>query len=123
MNTYIIKARYEYLSLSEGKRFTDWFVFDSTPADEKTTNEKIKELKKEYGYIDKQTKLKHEYMLYSYDAYLSDIEHANERIHQQMIESANYFKSDEYKELQKRKRKEARERKQRKNEYMSALNN
>ena len=123
MSTYIIKARYEYLSLSEGKRFTDWFVFDSTPADENTANEKIKELKKEYGYIDKQTKLKHEYMLYSYDAYLSDIEHANERIRQQTIENANYFKSDEYKELQKRKRKEARERKQRKNEYMSALNN
>lgn len=123
MSTYIIKTRYEYMSLSEGKRFTDWFVFDNTPTDEKTANEKIKELKKEYDYIDKKTKLNHEYMLYPYDVYLSDIEHANERTQQLMIESANYFKSDEYKELQKRKRKEARERKQRKNEYMSALNN
>lgn len=114
---FIIKKRYEYFS-SEGKQFTDWFVYDATPVDEKTGNERIKQAKNEFKDIEHITKLKHEYQLFDYDEYVRLEDECKKQIAEKQASEHEYLQSDEYRELQKRKRAEARERKSRQKQYI-----
>lgn len=113
---YIIKKRYEYIS-SNGKQFTDWFMFDSTPTDKDTAEEKIKQMKTAYKDIERITKEKHEYTLCDYDEYIKETKEEQKQIEKKRIEEKKYLESDEYRELQRRKRAESRERKQRQKLY------
>lgn len=114
---FIIKKRYEYFS-SEGKRFTDWFTYDATPVDEKIGNERIKQAKNEFKDIERITKLKHEYQLFDYDEHVRLEDECKKQIAEKQASEHEYLQSDEYRELQKRKRAEARERKSRQKQYI-----
>lgn len=62
INKYIIFERYEYWG-KNGKTFTEWFraPIPEFYDDEKSAKEKIKEIKSNFGEMNKITKCKHEY--------------------------------------------------------------
>ena len=113
---YIILARYEVWT-SHGKDWTKWFAYNTTPMSENEANEVIKTTKKDFGFIDQKTKLKHEYMLKEYDEYVQEQKEMAEHLIEVNKRQQEYLKSDEYKELQKKKRQAAKERKERQKKY------
>ena len=115
-NKYIILSRYEVWT-SHGKDWTKWFTYNTTPMSEKEANEVIKNTKKDFGFIDQKTKLKHEYMLKDNAEYLNEQKEMIKHVEEINKKQAEYYKSDEYKELQKKKRQAAKERKERQKKY------
>lgn len=113
---YIVICRYEYVS-SGGKEFTKWFVEDSTPRELDDTKQKIKKLKGDCKDIDTKTKLKHEYDVKLYSEYLKELEEIKNRASEATRKYEEYKKSDEYKAIQKRKRQQAKEAKERQKRY------
>ena len=113
---FIIKCRYQYWS-DNGKDFTDWFVQDSNKYDEQSGNEKIKQMKKDFKFIDDKTHLKHEYKLTPYDEYLSELSDIEKHIQKAHERDEKYFASDEWKELKHKKYVARKERKQHQEEY------
>lgn len=116
-NKFVIECRYEYWS-STGKTFCDWFVRDTNPLSENDANEFIKQYKKDFKFIDEKTKIKHEYRLKSYSEYQEDMKALRNDIKKIGKEHEKYLKSNEYKELQKKKRQSAKERKERQKKYL-----
>ena len=115
-NKYIILSRYEVWT-SHGKDLTKWFAYNTTPMSEKEANEVIKNTKKDFDFIDQKTKLKHEYMLKDNEEYLNEQKEMIKHLEEVNKKQAEYYKSDEYKELQKKKRQAAKERKERQKKY------
>ena len=62
--------------------------------------------------------MKHEYQLQSYDDYLSETEIQKKTINEACARNEAYYKSDAYKELLKKKRQAAKERKERQKKYL-----
>lgn len=119
---FIIIYRYEHLS-KDGKRFTDWVNFEVEPMDKEEALNKIKELKTEVKDIDKKTKLKHEYDIKPYSQYVSEVEELYKTINELNKKNKAYFKSAEYKELQRKKRQSAKELKERQKKYIEEHKN
>lgn len=115
-NKYIILSRYEVWT-SHGKDWTKWFAYNTIPMSEKEANEVIKTTKKDFDFIDQKTKLKHEYMLKDNEEYLNEQKEMIKHLEEVNKKQAEYYKSDEYKELQKKKRQAAKERKERQKKY------
>ena len=115
-NKYIILSRYEVWT-SHGKDWTKWFAYNTTQMSEKEANEVIKTTKKDFDFIDQKTKLKHEYMLKDNAEYLNEQKEMIKHLEEVNKKQAEYYKSDEYKELQKKKRQAAKERKERQKKY------
>lgn len=115
-NKYIILSRYEVWT-SHGKDWTKWFAYNTIPMSEKEANEVIKNTKKDFDFIDQKTKLKHEYMLKDNTEYLNEQKEMIKHLEEVNKKQAEYYKSDEYKELQKKKRQAAKERKERQKKY------
>jgi len=113
---YIILSRYEVWT-SHGKDWTKWFAYNTIPMSEDEANEVIKTTKKEFGFIDQKTKLKHEYMLKDNEEYLNEQKEMIKHLEEVNKKQVEYYKSDEYKELQKKKRQAAKERKERQKQY------
>ena len=116
MEKFVVLSRYEAWT-SSGKQFTKWFVINTNPLDEETATEYIKNQKINFDFIDKKTKLKHEYKLQDYNEYLKEQEELINRVKELNEKSKAYYKSDEYKQLQKQKRQAAKERKARQEKY------
>ena len=114
---YIIQCRYESFGIN-GKEFIPWFNWRNTPVTESEGNELIKETQKNFGYIDQKTKLKHEYRLKSYEEFIKEQEELENRLKIANEKREAYLKSDEYKELQKKKRQSAKERKERQKKFL-----
>lgn len=115
-NKYIILSRYEVWT-SHGKDWTKWFAYNTIPMSEKEANEVIKTTKKDFDFIDQKIKLKHEYMLKDNTEYLNEQKEMIKHLEEVNKKQAEYYKSDEYKELQKKKRQAAKERKERQKKY------
>lgn len=113
---YVIECRYEYVALG-GKEWTKWFIEDSTPRTQEETEEKIKLNKANCAEIDKKTKLKHEYRARLHSDYTAELEATNKRNEELAAKNKEYYKSAEYKELQKKKRQAAKELKERQKKY------
>ena len=106
---YIVTSRYQHWTSNGEIEFTKWFVLNSIPRTKKEAEEFIAETKKNFANIDKVTKLNHEFELKSYDEYLQEHEDQKKKI-EELVERRNeYYKSDAYKELLKKKRKAAKE--------------
>ena len=114
---FIILSRYECWK-SGGKTFCDWFVKDNTPMTKEEAESTIEEMKNLYNYIDKKTKLKHEYKLQSYDEYMKNDSKLQKVIEENKKQNAEYYKSAEYKELQKKKRLAKKELKEKQKKYI-----
>lgn len=118
---YIIISRYEHNG-PDGVEFTKWFVLDSRAHEKDEALERIKNIKNDFGFIDKKSKLKHEYDILAYDEYIK-----NQNIEKQLINEAKkkqdeYFHSDKYKELQKKKRIATKELKEKQKKYKEEHN-
>ena len=120
MDKFVIECRYEIWTIN-GKKFNDWYVWHSAPVTEQEGNEIINNAKTEFEYIDKKTKLAHEYRLSSYNEYLKKRNELNKYITKNSKRQEAYLKSDKYKELQKKKRQAAKDRKERKQLYEAAM--
>ena len=116
-NSFIIECRYEIFTI-EGKKFINWFVYDSTPRTETEALNKIKEIKKNLNFIDNKTKLSHEYRICEYQEYLNRLNALKETIKENKERFNEYLKSSEYKELLKKKRISAKERKEKQQKYL-----
>lgn len=116
MKQYIIECRYECWT-PRGKEFTKWFNKGCNPMTEQEAKDKIKEFKTNFEYVDKKTKLKHEYQLKDYQEYLKEKEKEQEEIEKYKKHQEEYYKSLEYKELQKKKRQANKELKERQRIY------
>ena len=115
---YIIESRYEHWTIS-GKKFTDWFIFYSNPLlNENEANELISEIKKNFKFIDDKTKLKHEYRIKDNNEYEKELKELKKKADKLSKEHEEYLKSDKYKELLKKKRQSAKERKERQKKYL-----
>ena len=119
---YVILTRYEYWSTMD-KVWTKWFIYHSNPMTKDIANELIKQIKKDFAYIDQKTKLKHEYMLKDYDEYQEEQVALLKQVKENNDKQAEYYKSAEYKELQKKKRQAAKERKERQKQYLEEHSN
>ena len=115
---FVVLTRYEIWKSGGVKDFCPWFVLNSTPRTEKEAKVFIEETNKRYADIDKKTKLKHEYQLQSYADYLSETEIQKKTIDEACARNEAYYKSDAYKELLKKKRQAAKERKERQKKYL-----
>lgn len=113
---YIVICRYEHMT-TEGKQFTKWFVEDGTPRELDDAKQKIKKLKSDCKDIDNKTKLKHEYDVKLYSEHLKELEDIKNRASEAARKYEEYKKSDEYKAIQKRKRQQAKEAKERQKRY------
>ena len=120
MDKYIIKCRYEYFA-DGGKKFTDWFIWDSTPNTEEECNEKIKYAKSAFEYIDKKTHLKHEYKLVPNEEYEKEQQEIDKHIKAAKERDEKYFASEEWKELKHKKYVARKERKQHQEEYKKMM--
>lgn len=120
MEKFIVESRYQTLT-SEGKKFTNWFIFNSDPMSEEEANNIIKDAKILFDYIDKKTKLKHEYRLSSYEDYLKNQKELNKEANKAIKDREKYVKSDAYKELQKKKRQSNKELKERQKKYLESI--
>ena len=116
MKQYIIECRYECWT-PQGKQFTKWFNKVINPMTEQEAKDKIKEFKTNFEYVDKKTKLKHEYHLKDYQEYLLEREQEQKEIKEHKKHQEEYYKSDIYKELQKKKRQSSKELKERQRKY------
>lgn len=116
MENFIIESRYEYWT-NQGKEFSNWFVLDSGKYSEKDGNEKIQNIKKTFADIDKKTKLKHEYRLLNYNEYLKAQKNLDKTVENLQKHQEKYYQSKEYKELCKKKRVSAKERKEKQKQY------
>ena len=117
---FVIECRYETWG-TNGKEYVKWFVHDSSPVTKSIGEQKIKDAKEAFGYIDKRTKLKHEYRLVSYAEYLKQQNEQIEKNKEIAKKQAEYYKSSEYKELQKKKRQAAKELKEHQKAYNEAM--
>lgn len=115
-NKYIIICRYECWTRT-GKEFTDWFAYKRDPMSKSEAEESLKECKKNCSDIDKRTKLKHEFDLKLYDEYVKEQNEIMENVKKISKEQEEYYKSDAYKELQKKKRQANKELKERQRIY------
>ena len=115
---FVVLTRYEIWKSGGVKDFCPWFVLNGTPRTEKEAKVFIEETKKRYADIDKKTKLKHEYQLQSYGDYLNETEIQKKTIDEACARNEAYYKSDAYKELLKKKRQAAKERKERQKKYL-----
>lgn len=115
-NKVIVLSRYEYLT-SNGKQFTKWFVQNINPMTENEAKEYIKNQKINSEFIDKKTKLKHEYTTKSYDEHIKEQDELKSHIKELIEKNKAYYKSDEYKQIQKQKRQAAKERKAKQEKY------
>lgn len=120
-DNFIIECRYEHWT-KNGKEFCSWYVFDSTGYTEKEAKQKIEEQKKEFDYIDVKTKLKHEYRLTPYCEYLERLQQINKEVASLKKKQEKYYQSKEYKELLKKKRIAAKERKEKQKLYEEMKN-
>lgn len=116
MEKYIIMSRYEMLG-PNGKQMCDWFVRDGSPRSKESAEEKIKEIIKNFSYIDKKTKLNHEYMIKLKSDYDKERKDLLDKIDEGKKKQEEYYKSEEYKELQRKKRIAAKELKERQKKY------
>jgi len=116
-NKYLILTRYEHRVLN-GITWTKWFPLNTHCYSKNEADELIEKNKEDFIYIDKKTKLKHEYTLKLYDEYINEQKANIDRIKKLEEESKAYYKSDKYKELQKKKRQAAKERKERQKKYL-----
>ena len=114
---FIVLSRYE-VNVKNGKEFTNWFITETKPLSELEANNKIKEYKENFGFIDQKTKLKHEYTLKDYNEYIKEQEELKNKVKELTIKNEEYLKSSEYKELQKKKRQSAKERKEQQKKYL-----
>lgn len=114
---FVIECRYEIFT-KQGKDFTKWFVYDSTKRTKDESETYIKEIQKDFGFIDTKTKLKHEYRLLSYTEYVNRIENLKDNVKVLEEKQKEYLKSDEYKELCRKKRISAKERKENQKKYL-----
>lgn len=119
---FVIECRYEKWT-NTGKEFSKWFIHESEPLTEDNAKKIIKEDKERFGYIDQKTKLKHEYRLKSYDEYLKELEDIKEHNAGLEENQKKYFASKEYKELCKKKRQSAKERKEKQKKYLEEHQN
>lgn len=117
MEKYIIMSRYEAIR-KNGVEWTDWFVVDYTSYSSQGVDQQIEELKKNFEYIDKKTKLKHEYKKVLKSKYVEERQKLLDQISEGKKKQEAYYKSDEYKELQKKKRQSAKERKERQKKFL-----
>lgn len=117
MEYFIIESRYEVRTLI-GVEFTNWFAYNTTKMTQEEAEEKINFFKENFDYIDKKTKLKHEYRLTSYDEYVANMDKIRNNVVKLNKKQAEYKKSNAYKELQKKKRQEAKERKEHQAKYI-----
>lgn len=115
-NKFIIECRYEHWNL-EGKVFCNWYAYQTIPMTENEANEYINQCKKDFKFIDDKTKLNHEYRLKSFKEYESEMKALDEDLKRMTKANKEYLKSDAYKELQKKKRQSAKERKERQKKY------
>ena len=115
---YIILSRYEIRKF-DGIEFCPWFVYKSDPLSESEANEIIKNTKKDFGFIDKKTHLKHEYMLKEYDEFVKEQKDKQNNIKKLVKKNEAYYKSDQYKELQRKKRISTKERKENLKKYLA----
>lgn len=115
---FVILTRYECWQPGPVKDFTKWFTLDNKPKTEKECKEAIKETKTRYTEIDRKTKLKHEFKIIPYEEYLADLEETKKVIEEGKKRNEAYYKSDAYKELQKKKRQSAKERKEKQKKYL-----
>ena len=115
---YVVYTRYECWKSGPVKDFCNWFVLKNTPMTESEAKEYIKNIKVIYGEIDKKTKLKHEYKIVDYQEYLDERNKmmANNKVLNKKNEE--YYKSDAYKELKKKKYKASKELKERQKKYI-----
>lgn len=118
---FVIECRYEVFT-KQGKDFTKWFVYDSTKRTKDESETHIKEIQKNFGFIDTKTKLKHEYRLLSYTEYVNHIENLKDNVKVLEEKQKEYLKSDEYKELCRKKRISAKERKENQKKYLEEHN-
>lgn len=114
---YIVYSRYEHY-LSTGKTWTDWFAVDEKPRTESEAKEYLKSVKEDYKYIDKKTKLKHEFKLGDYDEYMKNREELMKSNEDLKAKQEEYYKSDEYKKLLKSKKQSAKELKAKQQKYL-----
>ena len=119
---FIIECRYEIFG-KNGKEFIPWFTCDAHPMSEEEAKNKIKQIKNDFGYIDVKTKLKHEYRLADYNEYLKQIQQLKENNERLTEKQKAYFQSEEYKELCKKKRQSAKERKEKQKKYLEEHQN
>lgn len=115
-NKVIVLSRYEYWA-SGCKQFTKWFAQNINPMNENEAEEYIKNQKINSEFIDKKTKLKHEYTTKSYDEYINEQYELKNHIKELTEKNKAYYKSNEFKQLQKMKRQAAKERKNRQEKY------
>ena len=104
-NKYLIECRYE-VNTNHGKEWTSWFIYDIEQLTEEECKEKIKSIKNEFGHIDKKTKLKHEYRIIEYSEYEKQYKDILKQIEKQNKKYEEYIKSDKYKDLKKKIRKD-----------------
>lgn len=114
---FIIECRYEYWS-TNGKEFCDWFIYSDIPMIENDINKYIKEEEKKCKEIDKKTKCKREFRTKNYDIYVKEQKEFNKQLKNDIKKQEKYFASEEYKELQRKKRQSAKERKEKQKKYL-----
>lgn len=114
---YIICARYQMWTRN-GIEWSSDFVMKDVPMSESIAKDTIKNFKQTFDYIDKKTKLKHEYFLKEYNEYLKEFQRQMDENDILKKQQDEYFKSDKYKELQKKKRQSAKERKEKQLRYL-----
>ena len=121
MEKYIIMTRYQYINTNCDICMTDWFVLDGNSYSKQGAEQRIEEIKKAFEFIDKKTKLSHEYKM----ILRSDHEKERDELRKELDKAAKkqeeYYKSDEYKELKKKKRIAAKERKERQKKYIEEM--
>ena len=115
-DSFVIECRYETWS-NIGKKWSNWFIVESNPMSKDEANNYIIEIKNTFGFIDKKTKLNHEYRLKSYNEYTNEINNFLVEIEEYSKKQAAYYKSAEYKELQRKKRQYNKELKERQKKY------
>lgn len=120
---FVVLTRYECWQSGPVKDFTKWFILDNEPRTKKECEEVIKKTKARYADIDRKMKEKHEYKLLPYEEYLADLEETKKAIEEGKKRDAAYYKSDAYKELQKKKRQSAKERKEKQKKYLEEHQN
>lgn len=113
---YIVETRYEYMS-DHGKTFTDWFVLSSDERTEAEAKEYIKQISKEYAYVDKLTKCKHEYRYRTTEELSVDLAKIQKEIDKARARDEAYYASDKWKELKHKKYVARKERKKHQEEY------
>jgi hypothetical protein len=115
-DSFVIECRYEIWT-STGKGWSNWFILKSDQMSKDEANDYITETRNAFDFIDKKTKLKHEYRLKSYNEYANEMNDLLAEIEESSKKQAAYYKSAEYKELQCKKRQYTKELKERQKKY------